>query len=78
MVVVVVVVVDVDVVVDVVVVVVVVVDVVVVVVVVVGHSDGLQSSSSVEFPKHCSMPTEAGSLHARALILDPSPHDVEQ
>ena len=43
-----------------------------------GHSCNKQSSSSVEFPGHCSFPAEAGSLHVRALNLDPGPQDAEQ
>ena len=37
----------------------------------------MQSSSSVELPGHCSFPSEAGSLHDRALNLEPGPQDVQ-
>ena len=41
-----------------------------------GHSADLQSSSSIEFPGHCWFPPEAGSLHVRALTLDPGPQEA--
>ena len=43
-----------------------------------GHSVDTQSSTSVEFPGHWSLPPKAGSLQPRPRTLDPLPHVVEQ
>ena len=42
-----------------------------------GHSDVMQSSTSLEFPAHCSLPPTAGSLHSRALNLKPCPQEAQ-